>query len=172
MRLAILTVSDRCAAGEATDTAGPALAARASEALGARLVAGACVPDDRDAIAAMLRDWASAAPAPELILTTGGTGLAPRDITPEATLRVLERQHPGIVELMRARCGARHPRAYLSRAVAGTIGATLIINLPGSEPGALESFDAIAVILPHALGVLRGTARDCGVRRVSRGTAT
>ncbi len=164
-RVAILTVSDRCARGAATDTAGPALGVRACEALGAELVATACVPDERDEIAAALRAWADETPPPDLILTTGGTGLAPRDITPEATLGVLDRRHAGLVELMRARCGADNQRAYLSRAEAGTIGRTLVINLPGSERGAVESFDAVADLLPHALGLLTGRDRDCGAPR-------
>lgn len=164
-RVAILTVSDRCARGEATDTAGPALGARAREALDAELVATACVPDERDEIVRLIRTWATETRAPELILTTGGTGLAPRDVTPEATLAVIERRHAGIVELMRSRCGAVNPRAYLSRAEAGTIGRTFVLNLPGSERGAVESFDAVIDILPHALGVLSGRDRDCGAVR-------
>lgn len=156
LRAAVLTVSDRCARGEAEDRSGPALAARLADALGADVVARACVPDERATVAATLRAWALEAPRPDLVLTTGGTGLSPRDVTPEATLDVLERRHAGLMELVRARCGEHTPRAYLSRGEAGTLGGTLIVNLPGSERGAVESFDAIAELLPHALRILRG----------------
>ncbi len=160
IRVAILTVSDRCSRGEAVDTSGPALAARAADQLGAELVASRCVPDEMEQIADALRQLAAMAPPPDLVLTTGGTGLAPRDVTPEATLAVLDRQHAGLMELIRARCGVSTPRAYLSRGIAGAIGRTLVLNLPGSERGAVESLDALADVLPHALGVLSGTAPD------------
>jgi molybdenum cofactor synthesis domain-containing protein len=159
-RIAILTVSDRCSRGEAIDTAGPALASRAKESLGGDVIETACVSDDAHRISQTLRAWATKEPQPDLILTTGGTGLSPRDVTPEATLAVLDRLHPGLVELMRARCGQRDPRAYLSRAQAGALAQTLIINLPGSERGAVESFDALVDILPHALGVLNGKDKE------------
>lgn len=145
------------------DSAGPAVADLLRDALPTRADPPACVPDERAGIEDTLRTWAAEDPPPDLILTVGGTGLSPRDVTPEATLAVLERVHSGIVELMRARCGVHHPRAYLSRGVAGTIGRTLVVNLPGSERGAVESLDAILDILPHALGVLRGRDHDCGV---------
>jgi len=160
IRIAILTVSDRCSCGEALDTSGPAVAARAAEILGAELGLSDCVPDEKDQIADALRRWAGAESPPDLILTTGGTGLAPRDVTPEATLAVLERRHSGLMELVRARCGAHNPRAYLSRGEAGTIGRTLVLNLPGSTRGAVESLDALADVLPHALGVLTGAEPD------------
>jgi len=119
------------------------------------VVTTACVPDEREQIARQLRDWATSKQAPDLILTTGGTGLAPRDVTPEATLDVIERRHPGLTELIRLRCLEKTPLAYLSRTEAGTIARTLIINLPGSERGATESLAAILDILPHAIGILR-----------------
>jgi len=156
MRAAILTVSDRCFRNEARDESGPALAQRVRERLGMEVAERACVPDERERIEQTLRSWAFGAKAPALILTTGGTGLGPRDVTPEATLAVVERRHSGLVELMRLRTGAENPRAYLSRAEAGAAGRSLIVNLPGSVRGAVECFDAVADILPHALGVLAG----------------
>lgn len=160
--VAILTVSDRCSRGETTDTAGPALAQALHETLQARVIATACVPDHRDEIAQQLTSWARSDDAPALILTTGGTGLSPRDNTPEATLDVLERHHPGFVELIRATCGKANPWAYLSRAQAGTIAGSLVINLPGSQRGALESLAAVSQLLPHAVGVLTGQSTNCG----------
>lgn len=156
IRAAVLTVSDRCSRGEAIDTAGPAVAALLRERLDAAVCETACVPDERGAIAAKLRGWAGSAAAPDLILTAGGTGLGPRDVTPEATLDVLERRHGGLMELIRARTGAAHPRAYLSRGEAGVVGRTLVINLPGSQRGATECLAAVLDVLPHALHALRG----------------
>ncbi len=162
IRIAILTVSDRCSRGEATDTSGPALAEMARSQLHAEVVATACLPDEQSQLSEQLRDWALGEPQPDLILTTGGTGLAPRDVTPEATLDVLERRHPGLMELIRRRCYEKTPRAYLSRGEAGTLGHTLIINLPGSQRGATESLEALVDILPHAIETLRGEVRDDG----------
>lgn len=156
MRAAILTVSDRCFRKEARDESGPALAQRVRDTLAMEVADCACVPDEREQIEKTLREWISGPAAPALILTTGGTGLGPRDVTPEATLAVLERRHSGLVELMRLRTGRDNPRAYLSRAEAGAAGRSLIVNLPGSVRGAVECFDAVADILPHALGVLAG----------------
>lgn len=162
IRIAILTVSDRCARGETTDTSGPALADIARRELHAEVVATACVPDEREQLAGQLRCWALEDPRPDLILTTGGTGLAPRDVTPEATLDVLERRHAGLMELIRRRCYEKTPRAYLSRGEVGTLGRTLIINLPGSQRGATESLEALLDILPHAIETLRGEVQDDG----------
>jgi len=158
IRASILTVSDRCSRGEAQDTSGPALVGMIEQNLQGIVVSTACLPDERDQIARQLRDWALSEHAPDLILTTGGTGLAPRDVTPEATLDVLERRHSGLTELIRLRCLEKTPLACLSRSEAGTIARTLIINLPGSERGATESLNAILDILPHAIGILRGDA--------------
>lgn len=154
--LAVLTISDRCSRGEATDTSGPALAEAAASRLGAQVVASACVPDEIEQIVNQLRAWAIDHPRPELILTTGGTGLTPRDVTPEATLQVLERRHAGLLELARLRCLEKAPRAFLSRGEAGTIATTLIINLPGSPHAAVEFFEALVDVLPHAIRMLRG----------------
>ncbi|MEX0652697.1 MAG: MogA/MoaB family molybdenum cofactor biosynthesis protein [Phycisphaeraceae bacterium] len=162
IRVAVLTVSDRCSRGETVDTSGPALAAMARTRLAAEVVATACVPDAVDAIAAQLRTWTNDAPRPDLLLTTGGTGLAPRDVTPEATVAVLERRHEGLLELARRRCYEKTPRTYLSRGEAGTLGQTLILNLPGSERGATEMLEALLDILPHAIETLRGDVKDDG----------
>lgn len=161
-RVAVLTLSDRCSRGETVDTSGPGLARLARERLAAEVVAQLCLPDDQAAIAAQLRAWCDGPTAPDLILTTGGTGLAPRDVTPEATLDVLERRHAGLMEWVRQRCGAQTPRAYLSRGEAGTRGGCLIVNLPGSERGSSSSFLALVELLPHALETLRGEVQDDG----------
>lgn len=154
--VAILTVSDRCSRDPSLNSSGPAVAEMARKRLHADVLAEACVPDEFEKIAAQLRAWASRSPAPDLILTSGGTGLSPRDITPEATLSVLERRHAGLMELVRARCGAKKIRAYLSRGEAGTIGRSLVLNLPGSHAGACESLEALLDLLPHAIETLRG----------------
>lgn len=171
IRAAVLTVSDRCSRGEAEDTTGPAVCALAEAKLAARVVATQIVPDEPDAIRAVLLAWSGtpqtssggSAPGPiDLVLTAGGTGLAPRDITPEATAAVLERRHPGLLELARRRCYDITPRTYLSRGEAGTIQHTLIINLPGSKRGATEMLDALTDLLPHAIDTLRGDVQDDG----------
>jgi molybdopterin adenylyltransferase len=154
--VAVLTVSDRCSRGEATDTSGPALERTVAATFIADVVNRACVPDERDRITDQIRTWASQPSPPDLVLTTGGTGLAPRDVTPEATLDIIERRHTGLLELARHRCGQQNPRAYLSRGEAGVVGRTLVINLPGSERGAVEMFLAMGDILPHAIQTLRG----------------
>lgn len=162
IRACVLTVSDRCSKGLAVDTSGPALAAMVRQQLSGLVVGVSCQPDERDQLAATMRHWAMEKPLPDLILTTGGTGLAPRDITPEATLDVIERHHAGLMELVRLRCYEKTPRAYLSRGIAGTIGRTLILNLPGSQRGATESLEALLDILPHAIETLRGDVQDDG----------
>lgn len=162
VRFAVLTVSDRCSRGEALDTSGPALRELIARELAGHCVAEACVPDEPDQIAGQLQRWCDGAQAPDLILTTGGTGLAPRDHTPEATRRVLQREHPGLMELARLRCLAATPRAFLSRGLAGTRGRTLIVNLPGSQRGATQTLAALLDILPHALETLRGDVQDDG----------
>lgn len=159
IRVAVLTVSDRCSRGEMTDTAGPSLARLCTERLNAELIASTCVADDKDAIAGQLCSWAGEW-KPDLILTTGGTGLGPRDITPEATVAVLERRHPGLLELARMRCAVKTPRAFLSRGEAGTIGRSLIINLPGSQRGACEYLEALVDVVPHAIQMIRGEPDD------------
>ena len=151
-------MSDKGALGERVDTAGPA----AAELLGridAEVTQKAIVADDRGAIAGQLRTWADAGDI-QLVLTTGGTGLAPRDLTPEATLDVAERLVPGIPEVMRE-VGRRSTHlAAVSRSVAVTRGRTLIINLPGSEKGVRESLEAVLDLLPHAVELLQGDTRE------------
>ncbi|MEZ6234148.1 MAG: MogA/MoaB family molybdenum cofactor biosynthesis protein [Phycisphaerales bacterium] len=166
IRAAVLTVSDRCSRGEREDRSGPALVAIVHERLGGGVVATRCVPDDADVIAAALAEWSRAdLSAPDarpidLILSTGGTGLAPRDVTPEAAKRVIEREHAGLMELARLRCYAKTPKTYLSRGVAGVAGRTLILTLPGSPRGATENLEALLDILPHAIETLRGDVKD------------
>ena len=162
IRFSVLTASDRCAAGTSEDTSGPAVRRMMEERLGGACAGAAVLPDDASRIGAKLVAWcdAPAHDAPDLILTTGGTGLGPRDVTPEATRAVLEREHAGLVELMRSRCFERTPLAALARGIAGTRRRTLIVNLPGSERGATESLDAILDVLPHAIRMLRGADHD------------
>lgn len=147
----VLTASDRSAEGSRVDESGEALAARLRD-LGFA-VERAVVPDDRAMIAGRLREAAGRHP---LVVTTGGTGLTPRDVTPQATLDVVDYEVPGLAEAMRADGRTRTPFAALSRSVVGVTGRTLIVNTPGSPRAALESFDAIAPVLDHALDTLAG----------------
>lgn len=160
IKVGVLTISDRCWGGINTDTSGPALCAMSQSKIAAEIVVTKCIPDEIDQISDTIKNWATENPKPDLILTTGGTGLAPRDVTPEATLKVLERRHDGLMELARLRCYEKTAFAFLSRGVAGTIGKTLVINLPGSQRGATENFEALLDILPHAIDTLRGDVKD------------
>lgn len=154
MRVAILTVSDRGSRGERADTSGDAIGEMIAGA-GGEVVRREIIADERDGIAAALRAWCDGGGI-DLVLTTGGTGLAARDVTPEATLEVADRLAPGIAEAMRAE-GLRHtPKAMLSRGVAAVRGDVLIVNLPGSEKGVRESLGAVLEVLPHAVELLRG----------------
>jgi molybdopterin adenylyltransferase len=149
---AVLTVSDGVAEGVRPDAAGPAVAA-VLEGAGFEVLGLEVVPDEPDAIRAAIRDLAGAA---ALVVTTGGTGLGPRDVTPEATRGVLDREVPGLAEAMRAAGRTSTPMADLSRGVAGSVGRTLVLNLPGSERGAVESLEAVLPAIPHALELLAG----------------
>jgi len=158
MRISILTVSDSVASGKYEDGSGPALVTRCRE-LGWRIVSTAVLGDDRAAIEEFLKKAADSNDA-DLILTTGGTGLGPRDVTPEATTVVVDRFIPGFSEHMRAEGLKKTPRALLSRGTAGIRGKALIINLPGSPRGAVESLETIAEMLPHAVEVLHGASHE------------
>ncbi len=157
----VLTISDRCSRGEAQDTAGPAAARRLAESGAARIYRIEVIPDERDPIAARLRHYCDGHSI-DLVLTVGGTGFSPRDVTPEATREVVERLTPGLNEAMRAASMAKTPHAMLSRGVSGIRGSTLIVNLPGSRRAAVENLDVILPALAHALAKLGGDPADCG----------
>lgn len=152
LRIGILIVSDRSASGVRPDRTGPELSDYIAE-LGWTVAAQAILPDERAALEAKLVEWADRERL-DIILTAGGTGLAPRDVTPDATRAVIEREVPGLAEAMRSAGRAQTPHAMLSRALAGVRGTTLIINLPGSPKAARESLMAIGPALPHAVQLL------------------
>lgn len=152
IRTAILTVSDKGAAGERDDTTVDGVRALLID--GFTEVAYTVVPDEAEKVQAQLRTWADSGEV-DLLLTTGGTGLAPRDRTPEATRGVLEFEVPGLAEVMRAEGVKKNPKAALSRGLVGARGETLVVNLPGSPKGARESLEAILEVIPHAVDVLK-----------------
>ena len=155
MRVALLTVSDSVAQGQRKDLSGPAVKERCTS-LGWQVVNVHVVPDEVSAIQARLIELADAEIV-DVILTTGGTGIGPRDVTPEACAGICERLLPGVGEVMREVGRRSNPRAALSRGLAGVRKRTLVVNLPGSPKGAVESLDAVAELLPHAVEVLRGS---------------
>ncbi len=160
MKVGILTVSDKGAKGEREDLSGRTIRESLS-ALNAVVVNYEIVADEKDLVADRLVRWADEE-AVDVILTTGGTGLTPRDVTPEATLSVIDRIVPGFAEAMRAESLKKTPMAMLSRAVVGTRGRCLIINLPGSPKAVRECLEVVLPALPHAVETLRGEAGDCG----------
>lgn len=160
IRAAVITVSDKGHAGEREDISGPILA-EALRAMGVQVVAQAIVPDELEQIASLLARYADKDRL-DLILTTGGTGPAPRDHTPEATRSVIEREMPGLAEVLRFEGYKRTPLAVLSRSVAGMRGKCLIINLPGNPRAVRESMETLAPILPHAIQMIRGENLEHG----------
>jgi molybdopterin adenylyltransferase len=158
MRVALITVSDSSAQGARPDGTGPALTERCRE-LGWQVVSTEILPDDRAALEARLSALADSGAA-DLILAAGGTGLGPRDVTPEATAAVCTRLLPGLGEVMREKGRHLNERAVLSRAIAGLRAHTIIVDLPGSPRGAVESFDAVQGVLEHAVDVVAGARHD------------
>jgi len=159
MRIAVLTVSDKGARGERDDLSGPILADLAADLCGGTVVARRIVSDDRAAIAEAIVELGDDA---ELVLTTGGTGIGPRDVTPEATRDVVEKEVPGLVEIMRVRGYESTPRAVLSRATAGTFGKVLVVNFPGSPKAIRECMPLVAPAFAHAIELLRAESVECG----------
>jgi molybdenum cofactor synthesis domain-containing protein len=162
MRVAVLTISDAGARGERADTSGDAIADWA-KAKGYELTDRQLVADDVVPIVTALTTWSDGGRV-DLVLTTGGTGLSPRDVTPEATRAVIEREAPGIAERLRVLCITSFPRAALSRGISGTRGRTLIVNLPGSPSAVRDSLAALDPIVDHAVAILTGAVTDHGSR--------
>ncbi len=156
----VLTISDRCSRGQAEDTAGPAVASRLEEGLRVHIYRAEILPDEKPAITDRLKHYCDGHSI-DLVVTVGGTGFSPRDVTPEATREVLERLTPGLDEAMRWASLAKTPHAMLSRGRSGIRGSTLIVNLPGSERAALENIEVILPALNHGLLKLRGDTSDC-----------
>ena len=160
MKAAILTLSDRSSRGERADASGPALEKWLADQ-GVATLYTEIIPDDEETIVVKLMGWADSGKF-DLILTTGGTGVSPRDVTPEATRRILDREIPGFGEVMRAESLKKTPHAMISRAVAGIRAGSLIINLPGSPKGAVENLEAVWRAVPHAVAKLQGDPEECG----------
>lgn len=165
-RAGLLVVSDRASRGEQADLCGPAMAAWARQA-GLEVTLLGILPDERRQIQETLRVWADEQRL-DLILTSGGTGLGPRDVTPEATLGILERRADGIPERLRLAAGRENPRAALSRAVAGLRGRTLIVNLPGSPKGVRECLEELSALLGHVFEMIEGKGHEHGYPLASR----
>lgn len=159
MRISVLTASDRCSRGEAEDKSGPLISELLKDR--ARTVCYRCVPDERAQIAAVLTEMCDALHS-DVVFTTGGTGFAPRDVTPEATKDVIEREVPGIPEAIRYESLKITPKAMLSRATAGIRGRTLIVNLPGSPKAVRESLAVVLPVLDHAIETMSGQTLSCG----------
>jgi molybdopterin adenylyltransferase len=159
IRAAILTVSDKGSRGQRTDESGPALARWLSEH-GVEIAASALVADEQTLIARTLEQWCDAGES-DLVLTTGGTGVSPRDVTPEATLQVVERIIPGFSEAMRAASLGKTPFAMIARGICGIRHRTLILNLPGSPAAAVENLEAVWAAVPHAIRKIQGDPSEC-----------
>jgi len=161
MKAAVLTISDKGSIGQRQDTSGPAVA-EVLKTIGAEVVKYEIVPDEIEIISGRLRQYADS-PGIDLIITTGGTGVAPRDLTPEATRLVIDREVPGMAEAMRMESFKKTPHALISRAIVGIRKQTLIINLPGSPKGATENLQFILKAIPHAVEKIKGDPSDCAV---------
>jgi len=167
----VLTISDRCSRNEAVDTAGPAVARLLAEQLKAHIYQTGILPDDRPRIVERLKHYCDGHSI-DIVVTVGGTGFAPRDITPEAVAETIDRPTPGLDEAMRRESGKKTPHAMLSRGVSGIRGATLIVSLPGSERAAAENLQFIIPALSHGLAKLRGDPGDCGRPSIGLGKGT
>ena len=159
-KVVILTISDRGSKGEREDTSGPLIGEMVKNLPG-EVIHYEIIPDEEERIAEALKKSADQLKA-DLILTTGGTGLSPRDVTPDATLEVIEKQVPGFSEVMRAESLKKTPHAMISRAITGIRGSSLIVNLPGSPKSVRENLTVILPALPHALSKLKGDPEECG----------
>jgi molybdenum cofactor synthesis domain-containing protein len=159
-KVVILTISDRGSKGEREDSSGPIIKEMIRDLPG-EVVYYEIIPDEKEKIAEALKKSADRLKA-DLILTTGGTGLSPRDVTPDATLKVIEKEVPGFSEAMRAESLRKTPHAMISRAITGVRGSSLIVNLPGSPKSVRENLSVILPALPHALSKLRGDPEECG----------
>lgn len=159
VRAGVLTISDRASAGEYQDASGPLIQRMVAERLGGESVLVETIPDEGELIRAKLAEWADSGRV-NLILTTGGTGFTPRDVTPEATRQVIEREAPGLAEAMRLASLKVTPFAMLSRAVAGIRGRALIVNLPGSPKAVRECLEVILPAVPHAVEIIKGEVTE------------
>lgn len=165
IRAGVITASTKGSRGERPDESGPAIR-EVLEANGIDVIATELVPDDADRIAEAIRRAVAA--GANVVLTTGGTGLSPNDVTPEATRRVVEREVPGIAEAIRARSLAKTPHGMISRGIAGSVGSTLVVNLPGSPRAVRESLEVLLPVLPHAVELLAGESGEGGHARGRR----
>jgi molybdopterin adenylyltransferase len=158
-RAVVITVSDRGSRGERADGSGPAVEGILRE-IGMEIIGRRIIPDEREMIRRTLLEWSDGG-GTDLIVTTGGTGVSPRDVTPDATREVIDREIPGMAEAMRRQSAAVTPHAMISRAMAGIRGRTLIINLPGSPRGATENLGVLLPALPHAIEKIKGDESEC-----------
>jgi molybdopterin adenylyltransferase len=158
-RAVVITVSDRGSRGERVDGSGPAVEEMLRES-GMEIIGRRIIPDEKEMIREALLEWCDREGA-DLIVTTGGTGVSPRDVTPDATIEVIDREIPGMAEAMRRQSAAVTPHAMISRALAGIRGRTLIVNLPGSPKGARENLGVLLTALPHAIEKIKGDVSEC-----------